>query len=147
RAVEDHGERPSNVGRGYFAEPPSALRFQGEADRWPIVLVERGSRAPNLGARYRGGALHEVVRRLATWLLTCGNDFRAGWHAAVGQRLRCRHRPALDEFQIQGSCGADDGFRAIDISYTRQLHENLIAIALRGDQGLGDAQFVHAMLN
>ncbi len=77
--VEDDGEIAADVLAGHLAEPRGALGVQREADRRPVVLVERRPRAAQIAAGDGRGLAHQVVDRAAARVADAaaraGNDF------------------------------------------------------------------------
>ena len=149
-AVEDDRQLAADVLAADLAELPAALVAEREADRRPVVLVDRGARVAQVLAGDGRDLLHHVVDRAGVarpGAAGARHDVHALRHLAVDhQRFLRRRRRAFDDLQLEEAGRSDDALRALDVGDAGQLDEDLVVALLR-DARLGDAELVDAALD
>ena len=154
--VENDREAAADVLLREQAEPPRAVLVKREADGRKVVLVECGTRRPEVASGDGRHTPHDVVHgsgRAAArrGQILCARDDHHLRRQDVIDRLHrgllARERPLLYELQLEQRRPSDDLLRAIDIGDARQLHQNLVGRALPRDDRLRHTQLVDATLD
>ena len=148
-AVEDDRELAADVLARRLPELASAFAVQREADRRPVVLVERRARVAEIAAGHGGDLLHQVIEVAGiARAADAGDDLHPLRNAAVHHQLFFVAGDAFDDLQLEQTRRSDDRFRALDFGHAGELHDDLIAAcALLRDLRLGDAQLVDPALD